>query len=125
MERNPSLALVKPKNAVKKHLDFTYLKQEILDLLQEVPNLESLKRDPEFVLYVCNLVENKQSKHKIDKKELVKDVFKSLFCELNNDQDLKRMDDHIEFLCSNKMIKKLPVMKKMFKQFCAWAIKKL
>jgi len=104
-------SLISPKNVLKKQ----QLLQDLLVLLRakiaEYPATHNLKGCNEFLLYVTKVVENSVvKKQKIDKKQLVLDVFKILF----NLQppELLVLDASIEFLHSNGLISKVKVVKK-------------
>jgi hypothetical protein len=111
IEKKVDLNLLKPQNALKK----SQLSNDLLIVLRakvaEHPASYSLKTCQEFLLYACNLVENLVKKsYGINKKEFVKDLFKQLF----NLQavELQAVDSAIEFLWSNQLICKIPVVKK-------------
>lgn len=120
LEKKVDLNLLKTQNALKK----SQLSNDLLVVLRakvtEHPASYSLKTCQEFLLYICNLVENLVKKsYGINKKELVKDVFKQLF----NLQpaELQAVDSAIEFLWSNQLISKIPAVKKVK----AWLQKKV
>ena len=105
------LELLKPKNNLKK----LQLANDLLLVLRakvaEYPATHQLKSCQEFILFCCKLIENLvQKKDKIDKKELLKDVFKQLF----NLQppEILVLDATVEFLWSNSLICKIPLSKK-------------
>mgnify|MGYP003651813731 CR=1 FL=1 len=111
LEKSVDLNLLKPKHSLKK----SQLSNDLLVVLRqkvaEYPVSYQLKSCQEFILFCCKLIENLvQKKDKIDKKELLKDVFKQLF----NLQppELLVLDATIEFLWSNSLICKIPLSKK-------------
>jgi len=111
LEQKVDLNLLKPKNALKK----SQLSNDLLVVLKarvaEHPTTYQLKLCQEFLLYVCKIVEELVKKSDgINKKELVKDLFKQLF----NLQpaELQVLDSAIEFLWSNGLISKIPAVKK-------------
>ena len=113
------LSLLKPKNALKK----AQLINDLLVLLRQkvadYPATYQLKACSEFLLYVCNIVENLVKKsYNINKKDLVKDVFKQLLA--LTEPELKILDASIEFLWSNELIQKIASSKKVIK----WVKKK-
>ena len=114
------LSLLKPKNALKK----AQLINDLLVLLRQkvadYPASYQLKACSEFLLYVCNIVENLVKKsYNINKKDLVKDVFKQLLA--LTEPELKILDASIEFLWSNELIQKIASSKKVVK----WIQKKV
>jgi len=113
-------SLISPKNVLKKQQLLQDLLVHLRAKIQEYPATHNLKSCNEFVLYCCKIVENSVvKKQKIDKKQLVLDVFKILF----NLQPLEitALDASIEFLHSNGLISKVKVVKKAR----AWFLKKL
>ena len=104
---------VKPSNALKKHIIYHSLVEEILKLVQsKIPEFIKLKVgnsiELELILLLCNIVENAISngnKHKIDKKQLVCDVIQRLFN--LNPVELKAVEAQIDYLHNNSMIKKI------------------
>lgn len=114
IEKKVDLALLKPQNSLKK----SQLSNDLLTVLRqkvaEHPSSYALKTCQEFILYTCKLVEELVKKSDgINKKELVKDLFKQLF----NLQppELIALDSAIEFLWSNGLISKIPVVKKVIR----------
>jgi hypothetical protein len=106
------VALVNPKNVLKKQQLVQDLLVHLRAKITEYPSTHNLKGCSEFVLYVCKVVENVVvKKQKIDKKQLVLDVFKILF----NLQppEILALDASIEFLHSNGLISKIKVVKKL------------
>jgi hypothetical protein len=65
-------------------------------------NLETLKNNTQLLKDVMNAVENIITNKKISKKNIVLKVFSELFPDLNLDQ----VDDDIEFIWANKLLKK-------------------
>jgi len=113
-------SLISPKNVLKKQQLLQDLLVHLRAKIQEYPATHNLKGCNEFLLYVTKVVENSVvKKQKIDKKQLVLDVFKILF----NLQppELLVLDASIEFLHSNGLISKVKVVKKAK----AWFLKKL
>lgn len=95
------------------HLE-TQVKKQIVEKIQVIPTVESLKHNIELTKYICNMIEeglNKQKGKKIDKKALAFDVLSVLF-ELT-EEDKKMYDGQIEFLHINKMIKCVKTIKKV------------
>ena len=111
LEQKVDLKLLKPKNALKK----SQLTNDLLVVLRqkvtEHPATYQLKLCQEFLLYACKLVEELIKKSDgINKKELVKDLFKQLFN--LSPPELLVLDSAIEFLWSNSLICKIPAVKK-------------
>ena len=71
-----------------------------------IPDYQKYKLDTEFICYICNLVENiVKKKHKINKKELVAELFSKLFN--TNEKEKLVLENIIDFLWNHKRIKKL------------------
>lgn len=69
------------------------------------------KQDVRLIRFVCLLIENLvKKKHKLDKLELFRDVFISIFPDITND-DLTYNCQIVEDLLTNRQIKKYPVLK--------------
>jgi len=111
LKKKVDFDLLKPQNALKK----AQLTNDLLVVLKqkvaEYPATHQLKSCQEFILFCAKLIENLvQKKDKIDKKQLLLDVFKQIF----NLQppELLVLDATIEFLWSNGLICKIPLLKK-------------
>lgn len=93
----PSLALEICNNEIK---------SKIVSRLTELKlNDAKYKTNPDIILLVCNLIENLVKNKKINKKQLLLDVFVQLYNVQPNDRVI--IESQIEFLHSNKAIKKL------------------
>ena len=105
MNTNP-LKLVPLKRTLLGYHTHAQIVENIVSHITSLGDLGEIKKDPEYVLYVCRLVESCdfQGKKKPNKKELVLDVICRLYPELRNDTDLKALDIMIEFLHANKRI---------------------
>jgi len=115
-----NIDLVNPKNILKKQQLVQDLLVHLRAKIQEYPATHNLKGCSEFVLYVCKVVENVVvKKQKIDKKQLVLDVFKILFS--LQPPEILVLDASIEFLHSNGLISKVKIVKKIK----SWFEKKL
>lgn len=107
--KSKSLSLVPLKRSLLTFTSKHQLVEGIVNQVSSIGDLNCLKRDLEFLLYVCRCVETEASeykgKDKLDKKEIVKAIIVRIFPELNNTQDLDTIDKSIEFLHSNHRIK--------------------
>ena len=82
------------------------IKAKIVSRLTELKLIDAkYKSNPDVILLVCNLLENLIKNKKINKKQLLLDIFVQLY----NIQAADRViiESQIEFLHSNKAIKKL------------------
>lgn len=132
--KNKNLNLVKLANSANKIVSHGDLKQDIITLLGSVSNLQELKETKlsTLVKYVCELIENgkykaKDEKLKLDKKQIAIDVLTSpsLFPDLNNDLDKRRLSDLIDFVCESDLVKKLPTSRILSKSIGSFIKKKV
>jgi uncharacterized protein YlaI len=108
-----NLSYVKEKHSLWEASQRSALCVAICDRVKEVDNYEKLKFDNELLIFLCSCVENsvdKKDKNKINKKALVFEVLDKLF-EMSSD-DKSIISASIEFLHSNKLIKKVGTLKK-------------
>jgi hypothetical protein len=108
-----NLSYVKEKHSLWEASQRSALCAAICDRVKEVDNYEKLKFDNELLIFLCSCVENsvdKKDKTKINKKALVFEVLDKLF-EMSSD-DKAILSASIEFLHSNKLIKKVGTLKK-------------
>jgi len=108
-----NLSYIQTKHSLWEASQRSALCAAICDRVKEVDNYEKLKFDNELLIFLCSCVENsvdKKDKTKIDKKALVFEVLDKLF-EMSSD-DKTILSASIEFLHSNKLIKKVGTLKK-------------
>ena len=111
LKKKVDFDLLKPQNALKKSQISNDLLVVLKQKVAEYPPTHNLKCCNEFLLYACRIVENLIKKSDgISKKQLVIDVFRQLF----NLQppEVVLIDSAIEFLWSNDLIVKIPIVKK-------------
>lgn len=124
--KNPSLTLVPLKGVMATKTNQSFLIQEIVNILKEIPNLNDMKGSLTLLDNICLLVENHSQKTKIDKKQAVISIIIQLFPEMNNESSLKKLSQDIDELVSiSKYVKKIPFMKKSFKMLSSYVQKKL
>ena len=91
------------------------LLNELREYYESVP-LAELKTNIDFILHICNAVENKikkdKKKYKYDKKQIVISLISKLCGDLS-DNDKKTVQTTIESLHSSKAIYKLSFLKKL------------
>ena len=122
---NPNIQLVKLKRNVLKHNSKFQLVHDVVEVVNGIQSVDNLKRDPELLLFVCNLIENGEVPKDIDRQELIIEVYKMLFPELNNDVDIAQLISMIEFLKSNKKVKKISTIVSSATKFFGWVAKKI
>ena len=122
-----NLSFVKPKNKLKSKIFKSDLCNEIVRRVLEIENYLSLKSDPELLKFICDLVENgvkkNDGKNKVDKKELVLEIYTKVFN--LNENEKKHIGDQIDFLCDNELITKVFNVKKNGKLFINYIKSKL
>ena len=110
-----NLSFVKPKNKLKSKIFKSDLCNEIVKRILEFENHLSLRNDPELLKFICDLVENgvkkTDEKNKVDKKELVLEIYCKVFSLSENEK--KHIGEQIDFLCDNELIVKVHGVKKM------------
>jgi len=104
--------------ALRDKAKLCFIETIVKRILDEFPNVKSLKFDIEFHTFVCNLIENivvapKKSK-KFNKQEILNDVFIRVFGVIT-DADKLLIDKNVEYLLANKKIKAQSVFKKVAK----------
>jgi DNA phosphorothioation-dependent restriction protein DptG len=89
----------------------------------------NLKNSMELLHLVVTLIENlidnknKSDKKKVNKLNVLHDIYNKLFGNLNQ-QDLNIINQNIEYLLDNKLIKKYSFLKRIYKNFKYWLQKK-
>ena len=95
--------------------------------LSSIPNITLQgKFSMELILYVCNIIENEilsNKKHKINKLEILKKVFQSLFP--FTPDEIKMLEQCVQFLHDNKKIKKLSCLTYTTRSVSNWISKKI
>jgi hypothetical protein len=103
------------KNSLKLHVLYYETLDAVSDIVKKIPRFELLEYDNELLLVICRLVEIKVSSkkvYKIDKKQLVVDIYANIFGKTNFDVKKKLRSD-IQFLYDNKTIKGSNTFKKV------------
>jgi hypothetical protein len=98
------------------------IKTKVKDKIKEclASNLDQYKDTPLLTEVICCLVEkyslsgNRYEKQPIDKKNLVLEIFMELFPGAISPNDLKKLEDLIDFLCHSKLVKRLNSVSKFF-----------
>jgi hypothetical protein len=102
-----SLALVPTQPKLGSDIKRGQILKKINDRIIELNlNQPQYKTNTEFILLVLNLIEHLvKKKHNIGKKQLAIEIITTLFP--YNAQEVQALDDNIEFLHGNKMIKRV------------------
>jgi hypothetical protein len=106
--------IIPVKNHLLKNVKIDEVIGQIRKRVEALPNYAQYKNDVEFLLLVCNMLEHLiVKKDKIDKKQLLIEIYKQLFMGITP-AELANVETNIEFLWNNKKIKKQSV----YKLFC-------
>lgn len=122
-----SVDLVKYKNGLNNHVKRNNLILKIVEKITNIPKFQELTQPnihSELILLVCSIIENTViKKDKIDKKQLCIDIFTELGF-IKNESDKEHVKNIIEFLHSNKHIKKIKTYKKAYIYIKDWFYRK-
>lgn len=111
-----TLALVSVNNQLAVDVKKAEIKTLVIERITKLGlGTAAYRQSTEFLLLVCNLVEHlvNKKKHPINKKEMVIDILHQLF--ILTAVERTSLESNIDFLHSNKNIKKLS----QWKLFCA------
>ena len=106
----PGLAYINPKGALARDAVIVDARTKIMEKLAEIPEYHLRKMDLELLTLACiaceHLIDNKKLKVKVDKKDLVLQVYTRLYNGISP-ADLKIIEANIQYLWDNgKIIKK-------------------
>jgi len=114
IEKCVDLSCVKPKNQLLKAQRLNDLIHVVKLKIPDYPTTYNLKCCQEFLLMVCNLVEELVKKvDNINKKEMVLNVLKNVLA--LSEPECKIIDSSIEFLWANGLIQKVAASRKIAK----------
>jgi hypothetical protein len=112
------------KNSLKIHFDKETLINKITSLIGFIPSYQSLKLDIELTKLVINIIEDELKNDKTtNKNDLLTTVLGRIF-NLNGDE-LKVLNQQLEFLKNNKHIKGIPLSKKYIKSATRWITRRI
>lgn len=105
------LSLIPLRNNLLKDFRYKEVKTKVIERLQELKlNDGKYKNDAEMLVLICNILEHIiVRKDDINKKELALDIIHEVFG--LTDDERKSLSNNIEFIWSNKMIKKVSFYK--------------
>ena len=105
-----SLDIIPARNHLASDLKFNEAKEKIIERIQQFPNIQKYRNDIEFLLLVCNMIEHIiVKKDKVDKKELLLEVYKKVF-DIDSGE-VNAIGKNIEFLLQNGKIKRVSFYK--------------
>ena len=100
--------LVKPRYKLKQLSKRDEILVQITEELKKVIFLTK-NTSPELIQYIASLIENLvQSKHSIDKKLLLQDIFKTFYPEIT-DETLEAINSTVKFLLSSGNIRRISI----------------
>ena len=114
------------KNNLLKDKTYNDVKNKIIEYVNTLGDISKYRNCNQFLLLVINLIENSIVKSdKISKKELVIDIYKSIFGITDDASiDLMTLDNSIEFLISNNKVAKVGIGKLVVKGVSNWFYRK-
>lgn len=124
------LDLIKLSSSLKRKKKVADCVKALKDKLAEIPDLATFRDSDELCDIVCNVIENllakKAKKYKINKKEVVFEVYKELFPTTPlNDAEREALSKRIEYLHEKGMIHGVPFLKWAGKGVANWLLKKI
>lgn len=124
-EHKSDLVYVDYKNSLLKNQLEKRLEEAIVAKIHSLNEYQQYKVDVELILLVCNLVENGMSDYgiKIDKKQFVIKVLSRIYTYSPN--DIKHIDEIIQFLYDNNRIKRVKLWKKVTLIVWDWIKRKI
>jgi len=123
------ISQIGPKNSLSTHLNYNSILHCVSQEISNFPNLVSLKIggniELELVKLVCSIVENlvdNGNPLKIDKNQLVCDIFKTIFN--LNPQEYDIVKNQIQYIYNNNQIIKIPFLRKLTRMVFNFITKK-
>lgn len=117
---------INPKNSLARETKKQKLLCQIVEKLEKITSQHVKKNDLEFILLVCNIVENViVKKDRINKKEFVMDIFQMIYNNELTQEDKNSIGNHIEFLWENEKIKKVDIFTKSTAILSSWFYRKI
>lgn len=112
---NSNLHLVMAKNHILAEVQKIKVKSQISDRLRELRlDVNKHKHDTQFLILICELIEYLvDKKDNIDKLEILFLVFDEFI--VLTEEEKKIISDNINFICTNKLIKKVSY----YRLFCS------
>jgi len=125
-------SFIKPANGLWKESKIAKVHKRILDAITDLPHeIRANRHNMEFVSLVCNMIENaginngsKKDKLKIDKKQLLIQIFNSLYGNMSPG-DCELLAKNVEFLWDNGHIVKHPGWKLCVYGVADWVKRKI
>lgn len=123
-----SFCYINPLNGLARDKKIYEAVDKIVMKVTEIPRHTDYKMDLEMLTMICvmveHLIDNKDKKIKINKKDIVFDVYKRVFGNLKP-EDLTIIDKNIQYLFENKRIKKKSILTVVSSSVCDWFYRKV
>jgi hypothetical protein len=114
---------VMPKNSLSKDVRINTLVSQIIQKIGDIPNHHEYRGNMELLKMVCTIIEhevdNKKAKVKINKKDVVFQVYGRIWSGLSP-ETLKALDANIEYLWENGQIKRKSIFRIAAAKVCDW-----
>lgn len=119
---------VMPKNGLAKDAKINTIVAKIIQKVADIPNHNEYRGNMELLKMICIMVEhaidNKEEKIKIDKKDVVFQVYTRLWNGMKPDE-IKNIENNIQFLWENGQIKKKGLWSIVKHSVCDWVSRKI
>jgi len=120
---------INPKNSLAKDAKINSLVSKIMEKITDIPNHNDYKNNMELLKMVCIMIEhaidNSKAKIKIDKKDIVYQVYTRTFGCSIKPQDLKDLEANIHYLWENAQIKKKGLWSIVKHSVCDWCKRRI
>jgi len=119
---------VMPKNGLAKDAKINTIVAKIIQKVADIPNHNEYRGNMELLKMICIMIEhavdNKVEKIKIDKKDIVFQVYTRLWNGMKPDE-IKNIENNIQFLWENGQIKKKGLWSVVKHSVCDWVSRKI
>lgn len=123
-----SFCYINPKNSLARDKRTHEAIDKICEKITSIPRHADYKLDMELLTMVCvmveHLIDNKDAKIKISKKDVVFDAYKKVFGNIKA-EDLVVIDRNIQYLFENGKIKKKGIVHVISSSICDWIARKI
>ena len=112
-------SLIQPKYSLLKELNESKAVSEICKLARQIPNYENKMNDLEFILMICQYIENlkivsAQKTKKFGKEAMLQTIFHILFNIAPDSQEMKNVETSTQFLINHKKVYRYSFAKRIF-----------
>ena len=112
-------SLIQPKYSLLKELNESKAVSVICKLAKQIPFYEKKINDLEFILMICQYIENLKivSQHKnkkVDKHAMLQTIFHILFNIDPNSEEMQKVQDSVQFLINHKKVYRYSFFKRLF-----------